>query len=133
MDHLLKSCSPYITINCGNDNFTKAVSYDKWPKMKRDAWQKSSPSLKKDCFFVRHLSSFSNVRHTKWLYKTQIIMEREQNNWVYPTESSSAMIRPMTFSKVRRSKLKNSMKADQNAGVTWVNSTPVQLAIIPVQ
>ena len=68
--------------------------------------KKQSFSLKRSAFYRASLF-ISTTCHTKRLYETQILMKRELNNWVYPTESSSAMIRQLTFSKVRRSKSKN--------------------------
>ena len=47
-------CPPLIAFH-----IFKAVTYDARPKMKGDSRQKSSLFLRKDCFFVEHLSSFS--------------------------------------------------------------------------
>ena len=43
---------------------TKAVTYDEWPKMKRDTRQKSSLFLRKRTAFLSGISSFSAIRHS---------------------------------------------------------------------
>ena len=47
---------------------TKAVTYDEWPKMKRDTRQKSSPFPEKKTAFLSDISSFLAVRHMLRLY-----------------------------------------------------------------
>ena len=64
--------------------FTKAVTYDKRPKMKRDTRQKSGPFLKKtNCFFVRSLSSFSAIRHnvTPLAAVLKTVLKSTKNAW----------------------------------------------------